>query len=142
MGDYFAKFSAAARGSGNTRTLATTVGKITIPALTANLPLITNGSGNVVTLADNNTISGFQIENSGAGGIYGSAIHGLIVQDNRFSANLISPSVGLFDTTGAISINNSFVFNAPTGSVLPHSNGILIENSDIALTFPTMHSTT
>ena len=53
--------------------VATSAGNVTItPQASGNfLPLIANGSGVVVTLANNNVVSGFYIQNLNANGVYG-----------------------------------------------------------------------
>jgi hypothetical protein len=50
-------------------TFATTAGSVKIPALASSMPLITNSSGDVVVIANSNTISGLYIQNLNGSGI-------------------------------------------------------------------------
>jgi hypothetical protein len=74
-------------GSGITHTISTTKGNIKIPAFSGSSPVITNTPGSVVTLANGNEVSGFQIMVRSAGfyGIDGSSgIIGADINNNSF----------------------------------------------------------
>jgi hypothetical protein len=59
-------------GSGNSHTLTTNLGTITIPNYSASMPAIQNTSGNGVTLAKNNEISGMLIRECDTDHIFGN----------------------------------------------------------------------
>lgn len=78
-------------GSGVAHTLATNLGTILIPPLTADAPQISNMSGSTVSLALNNEVSGFTINAPGGDGIYG---------DEPGSASILSCDIITVDNIG------------------------------------------
>lgn len=95
-------------GSGTTQVLQTTLGAISIPPFTTNMPIITSSS-NVVTLANNNEVSGFVVQTPSSNFAIGSSslIENTIIQNNQI--NLSNSSIGidltLFTRTGLITNN-------------------------------------
>ncbi len=74
-------------GSGIAHTISTTKGNIKIPAFSGSSPVITNTPGSVVTLANGNEVSGFQImvRTTGFFGIDGtSGVNGADINNNSF----------------------------------------------------------
>lgn len=119
-------------GSGNTHTLPTTLGRVTIPAYTPLMPIITNLSGEVVTLANRNTVSGFQIQNGLRNGISGTDINGFTLEESLLISGPVFSCVDLFGATGSINISNNLVItNTPDGNT--NGNGIYVENCDASL---------
>jgi hypothetical protein len=93
------------QGSGFSFPIFTSFGLTEIPAQTTNWPTISTASGNAVTLANNNIVSGFNIISRG------SAISGTNVTSVRCSHNKLSGSTGfdidLSNVAGAITINEN-----------------------------------
>jgi hypothetical protein len=58
-------------GSGAAQRIETTNGNVTIPAQTALMPQITNTAGDIITLNEDNQISGFYLTNGNGHGIFG-----------------------------------------------------------------------
>lgn len=105
--------------SGVAHTFNTQNGSVTIPAQTANLPNIT-GPGTVVTLANNNEVSGFSISGGNPSisgnfvGITGSAN----INNNTITASS-GPSISILPVNSAIDviIDNNTISNA-TGNAI------------------------
>lgn len=75
-------------GSGTVQSLNTTLGQISIPALTANMPKITNtatANNGLVMAANDNTISGFHFEGSHRSGVYVDGKSSTTIQNNLFT---------------------------------------------------------
>ena len=89
-------------GSGASHTLVTNLGTITIPALTTIYPTITS-TGDVITLATNNKISCFNIENTSGNGINGTMPGNLYIS----STNITTTSVDSGFRGIYININNN-----------------------------------
>lgn len=111
-------------GASTVQPIPTTVGVISIPALSTNLPLIatTDNSGNVVTLNDNNTISGFYIGGSTFPAIAGNGIANFTSNHNTVNGTASSSNSGIFlsAASGQININNTtFIYN---------HNGLLVDS--------------
>lgn len=116
--------------------ISTTRGVIVIPSQAFNLPRITNTIGTVVTLANNNTVSGFYItvdapsmdmvDNSG---IAGTGISHLFVDQNTLVTSIVDTSgLYLVNPLGTIIVKNS-TFHGFSGDVFEKSgNGIYVES--------------
>jgi parallel beta-helix repeat protein len=100
-------------GSGTVQTISTTKGSVSIPAMTATAPTITNLSGNVITLANSNEISGMNIP---------------IVDDN----NGIDSPAGV--TVVGANIHSNTVFNGSIGIRVVGSGNINISNNVVTST--------
>jgi hypothetical protein len=75
-------------GSGTVQSVNTTLGQISIPALTTTIPKITNTlttNNGVVIAANDNTISGFHFEGSHKSGIYVDGKSSTNILNNRFT---------------------------------------------------------
>jgi hypothetical protein len=112
-------------GSGVAQSLNTTLGAVTVPALTDTLPLIRNTAGAVVTVSSNNEISGLAIQHTNGVGIFGTNISNLtiannIIQNQGSGAN----SVNLTNISRALSVSDNLIDN---NQVL----GILLTNTNI-----------
>ena len=99
------------------QTLRTTAGKITLPAQASgsNAPLLSNGAGAVVTLANNNVVSGFYIQNTAGPGILGSGINNATLTQNYIQ--------GINTTLNGIELDNT------TGTINVYSNTIMYQNA-------------
>ena len=99
--------------------IISTKGPIIIPPLASGFPYITNITGDVVTLANNNTISGFNVGVDFGNGLSGIAISNLFADQNNFIANVANANgFFLLNPTGEVLISNSTfeAFTNTTGS--------------------------
>jgi hypothetical protein len=98
-------------GAGVSHFIETKSGAVFIPPLSPGFPNITNTTGDVVTLANNNTISGFNIISQiGQNGLTGNGITNLFVDKNIFNSNFSSNEINLIDPSGQMIIRNN-LFN-------------------------------
>jgi len=97
--------------------LMTTLGLITLPAQAAgsNAPILTNGSGAVVTLANNNVVSGLYIQNTAGAGILASGSNNATLTQNYIQ--------GVSTTHNGIELDNV------TGTVNASSNTIMYQGA-------------
>ncbi len=116
-------------GSGNPISLPSSCGPITIPAMTPGMPSITN-AGDVIVLANNDTIIGFNIEAPSGAGIFGNAVNGLQIANNTITNPNMTSGILLSEVSGLVGITQ----NNLIGSFGIFVNGIDIENT-------TTHST-
>lgn len=103
-------------GSGVSHTLPTPQGAITIPPLTSTLPIITNTNidteGDAITLATNNTISGFIISSAMHDAIFGTDPQNLEVSSCLFEDTITYAIEATFSDNASMSVtNNQFVNN-------------------------------
>jgi trimeric autotransporter adhesin len=127
-------------GSGTTHQLATQSGVMTLPAKTSAVPLITNSSGDGITLANNVDVSGFYMTRASGNGIVGTNVGSVSITDMTIFA---SGSNGiLIDETANAPQTLSFdrltiVNNGIDGIRLNASNSSIIkvniENSTLSL---------
>jgi hypothetical protein len=91
--------------------LATTLGKVTLPPQANGAVSITNlANGPVVTLANNNTVSGFYIENLNGVGISGTNINNFSSSYNTLIGGNLGEAVLLTNVTGKMSFQgNTYV---------------------------------
>jgi hypothetical protein len=95
-------------GAGQAYTFATQVGPITVPPLSAGLPSITNMNGVVVTVANDNQISGFIIrQESSDNCISGSLIANPTISNNIVNVTGSGSGIFLSDITGTITLSNN-----------------------------------
>ena len=118
-------------GAGVEHPIPTTLGTITIPIMASSAPNITNLAGNVVSLANNNTVSGFTITAmlNGANGISGNGISNFNADSNTFlsASGMTTNGISLVNPSGQVLVSNN-VFSGFSG--IDHSlngNGILLE---------------
>ncbi len=125
-------------GSGVKQTLATTRGSISIPAQSKAMPLITNTATNVVTLANNNEVSGVYLTSGVAGSslIFGLSFSNTSIHNNTFvsTASAGAPQGILLTGSGNIFIANNHMQGRAVGgsSVGVSTNGTA--NSQLNLT--------
>ncbi len=91
-------------GSSTAVNLSTSLGPIVIPAQSTTSPLITNAGGTVVTLANNNIVSGIHVGSSTTG-IDGTSITDLQILACQMDASTLP--VSLNEVTGSVTISNS-----------------------------------
>jgi trimeric autotransporter adhesin len=106
-------------GSGVAHPLKTTQGKIVIPPFSPNLPRITN-SGSIVTLANSNEVSGFNLfaTQAGATTINGTAgITSANINQNTFSGNVAYTGI-FINGQGTFSITNNNFLGGATGEAM------------------------
>ncbi len=112
-------------GSGIKQRLATTKGTMVIPAFSSSIPSITSGAGPVVSLANNNIVSGFNIVNPGTGyrAIAGVGTNGATIINNILD-QVTNGGGYAIDITGfgTMTISNNQIF------------GIVGTNDGISLT--------
>lgn len=110
-------------GSGIAQNVWTTNGLISIPAQSANAPSLENSMGStLVTLANQNTVSGFDLMILNAGNtVVGTGIDTLFFLNNQFGTSVATGmnNLVLTDCLGALTIqNNQFTMDSSdTGSV-------------------------
>ena len=115
-------------GSAVAHSLLTSVGTIQIPAFSigpfindafgtsiALLPIITVALGNVVTVANNNEISGIYIQNPAGNGINGASISNLTVLHSTIQG-LSGESIALTDVGGTLLIDDNVISAGPMNS--------------------------
>lgn len=106
-------------GSGISHLIETTQGLIAIPALSVTSPTITNTDvdtdGNAVTLAANNSISGFTITSALNDGIYGTDPKNLNVSFCTFENNSTFAIEALFPGDATVSLTNNQLLNNANG---------------------------
>jgi hypothetical protein len=130
-------------GSGVAQTLPTTLGNVTIPSMSNTSfegviisPIITNGNGAVVTLANGNEVSGFFLQSQGS---YPSVSATNVINGNVLNSTLAGANapgyIGIMGTgmTGTLNLSGCR-FNDGT-------HGILLENSSGNLAVNIMNST-
>jgi hypothetical protein len=122
-------------GATTSHKIATTAGTVTIkPQASGNfLPLLANTAGNVVTLANNNVVSGLFIQNLNGHGIFGSAINNVTATQNFIQS---STSVGyngieLDNATGTTSLSNNTIMNQ--GICVNIDNSLPVSNATYVL---------
>jgi len=116
-------------GAGNQQIIPTTVGNIVIPPLASIQPKITNTAGNIVTLANNNVVSGFDfIFNAlNQSGIAGTGINNLTAIQNTFITTFIDTN-GIFLTNpfGVVNVDRSLFSGFSDKTSPSFGNGILV----------------
>ncbi len=119
-------------GVGVEHSIPTTVGTITIPIMASSAPSITNLAGNVVSLANNNTVSGFTITamTNASNGISGNGISNFNADSNTFlsASGKTTNGISLVNPSGQVLVNNSVFsgFSCLVNSSF-NGNGIYLE---------------
>jgi hypothetical protein len=109
---------------------STTVGTIVVPPLAVSRPKITNVAGNVVNLANNNTVTGFDVTVIASRGISGTTISNALLDQNSF-VTTIGNTTGIYmdNPSGTITASNS-AFNGFFDNLNAKSgNGIYVESA-------------
>ncbi len=121
-------------GASVAHSIPTTRGAIIIPPMASSLPNIANttGAGNIVTLGNNNTVSGFSMMptvDTTANGIYGNGISNLTADHNLFvsSTTITTNGISLINPSGRVLIDSSAFNGFTCKNVSQNGNGIYIE---------------
>ena len=108
-------------GSGVTHTIETAQGTVSIPSQTSSSPNITNTNvdteGNAVTLAANNSVSGFTIASTLNDAIYGTDAQNLDISDCTFQGITTFAVEATFSGAAAVSITNNDLINNTNGLI-------------------------
>lgn len=109
-------------GSGVNQSIQTSLGGISIPAQSKSSPTITNTNvdteGNIITLATNNSISGFTITSALNDGIYGANAQNLEVTSCTFENITTFAIEATFSGGTSVSVTNSEFLNNVNGVFL------------------------
>ncbi|MFG0335454.1 MAG: beta strand repeat-containing protein, partial [Maioricimonas sp. JB049] len=130
-------------GAGIDQTIQTSLGPITLPAASSGVaPLLTNSAApnlDVITLADNNEVSGFTIDASGsANAISGTSINSFNIHDNTLQNFIEGVAVTHVGAGRAEFINNVVTgngFRTNRGLSIDHTTGtldLLVQNNTFA----------
>src|SRR5579863_768947 len=117
-------------GASVNQPISTTLGKITIPPQASTLPTITNTLGDVVLLASNNTVSGFNIpvNFTNGNGITGIGINNLLASQNTFVTHISGTNgINLINPSGTVTVSNSTFNGFFNLSSLNSGNGIFLQ---------------
>ncbi len=109
-------------GASTIHPIVTTLGNVSIPALASTMPSITNTTvAPVITLANNNTVSGFYIENNTSNGIFGSGVINFVATQNQIVGGGVATGTGegilLTDISGQVTINDNLLSQASPQTV-------------------------
>ena len=122
-------------GASMSHLIPTTVGDVTIPSMASEMPSITNTPDDVVTLANDNTVSGFVITTNtlNQNGIVGTSISNLDVDRNIF-ATTATDTNGIFlsNPTGTVNVSDCTFDGFSDVTSAANGNGIyaLLDNGD------------
>ena len=121
-------------GASIAHSIPTTRGTIIIPPMASSLPNIANttGAGNIVTLGNNNTVSGFSMMptvDTTANGIYGNGISNLTADHNLFvsSTTITTNGISLINPSGRVLIDSSTFNGFTCNNASRNGNGIYIK---------------
>jgi hypothetical protein len=121
--------------------LITTAGQITLPAQASgnNPPLLSNGAGAVVTLGNNNVVSGFYIQNTAGAGILASGSSNATLTQNYIQGNSTTYNgIELDNVSGTISASSNTVMYQ--GACVNINNSNPISNASYLFANNTFHS--
>ncbi len=127
-------------GSATAQPISTTLGSIEIPPLTGALPVITNTSAApVITLSDNNLISGFYIENANGTGLSGTNITHLTASGNTIVGGAPAAGTGeailLTNVSGQIEISHNLFFQTNRMGVASSAVHIALDSTQCSANF-------
>jgi parallel beta-helix repeat protein len=120
--------------------LMTTAGPIMLPAQApgSNAPLLSNGAGAVVTLASNNVISGFYIQNTAGAGILASGSSNATLIQNYIQGNGTYNGIELDNIAGTVTVSsNTIMYQEACVNI---DNSSPISNASYLFTNNTLHS--
>ena len=115
-------------GSGNSFTLPSLQGPIVVPAMSANMPAITNTAGNGLTLANDNLVHGISIQNPLTNGIYGFGITNATITNNRAALSNAGSGIYFQNSKGSIQVNSNILSSSHSPSD-PNDVGIYFVGS-------------
>jgi parallel beta-helix repeat protein len=121
--------------------LMTTAGQITLPAQASgsNAPLLSNGAGAVVTLGDNNVVSGLYIQNTAGPGILASGSSNATLTQNYVQGNSRTYNgIELDNVTGSVSVSSNTIMYQAACVNIDNTNSI--SNASYLFTNNTLHS--
>jgi hypothetical protein len=95
-------------GSSVAHSFVTTVGTVSVPAQTSQMPIIGNTADTVVTLANNNTISGLYIQNTAGSGIASTNSSNVTIVSNTIQGNS-GTGIVLNNSSGTINILDNLI---------------------------------
>jgi len=124
-------------GSGVKQTLPTQFGMVEIPALTSDLPHLTNVNGTIVTLANNNEVSGLRLNRVFIDkfAIFGTSISDATIKNNVITSNVRTIDVSMTNFTGTVNIlNNEFKTSSTDNIAISISNNstsfhVIVDNN-------------
>ena len=119
----------------------TTLGQITLPAQAAgsNAPLLTNGSGAVVTLANNNVVSGLYIQNTAGAGILASGSNNATLTQNYIQGDSTTYNgIELDNVTGTVNASSNTIMYQ--GACVNINNTNPVSNASYLFTNNTLQS--
>jgi Inverse autotransporter, beta-domain len=116
-------------GSGTAQEFQGTQATVVVPPLTSGPPQITNLSGDIFILSNNNTVSGIHLAGSLTGGraILGTDIANPTIINNLFTSSNQQVDIGLVNVSGDVTIGNN---ELTTSAVSSLSFGVILINSD------------
>jgi hypothetical protein len=135
--------------STSSQTLNTSIGAIQIPILSpgqlyynnnppnsfAMAPVITSTTGDVITLANDNEISGFYIENLTGSALTGSNVNNLTIINSVIqgpdTGQTMAPGINLSNVQGNVLIASNLIFQGATGIQITGTN---IQNTNYIIT--------
>ena len=123
------------------QSLMTTLGLITLPAQAAgsNAPLLTNGAGAVVTLANNNVVSGLYIQNTAGAGILASGSNNATLTQNYIQGiNSTYNGIELDNVTGTVNASSNTIMYQ--GACVNINNTNPVSNASYLFTGNTFHA--
>ncbi len=115
-------------GAGVQQSVVTAAGTVVVPPLASSSPNITNTAGNIVTLANNNAVSGFNVLVQHGYGLVGTGISNLFAGQNAFIAsNPNFDGINLVNPSGQVFISDSSFTGFSCTNIGHHGNGIYLE---------------
>lgn len=128
-------------GAGTNQTLLTTVGVITIPAQASGMPQITN-TGDIITCANNNEISGIHVIDNVQHGIVCSNVADVYIHDNKISvignSSFSSAGIGIYlqncsgtvrISSNTLSLTNQFPWGIQIFTTAPGTDYFITNNT-------------
>lgn len=108
-------------GSGNSHKLNASQGSFTIPAFTSSMPSVTNTTGNIVTLASGNEVSGFNFvaQKTNSTSVIGlSGTVGANINNNVFTGTVGYAGITIFGSGKVLVTNNQLTGNPANGQAI------------------------
>jgi hypothetical protein len=115
--------------------IPTTKGTVLIPPMASGLLSITNTTGNVITVGNNTTVSGFNIliTANGSSGIFGNDVSNLVTNDNTFvtSTSMTTNGITLNNPTNQIVIQDNTFDGFTNNDGSNNGNGVYISGGTV-----------
>ncbi len=104
-------------GAASSYRMPTQLGTVSLPSYASVQPVITNtASAPVITLANNNTVSGMYVANNTDRGIFGSGITNFTATKNTILGGAVAEGILLENPTGLVTLNNNLLVQTGPGS--------------------------